>query len=229
MTSLNLNRKRRPLMNGKKFALLVAALMTIVGAPMTWADTINFEDGANLGGTPIGNAYQSLGVSFSNATWITSASTGIDTNEFWYGSAGLGVENGVSDVNGWAFPGLTSPIVITFANPMAYVSIDALDVGDNGAGLFAYAGNQLIAQDTAQGGGIGQGNNLTLSVSAPGITSIELNQPFYTSGDVDGLGWDNLTFSAQSVPEPSTLVMGLAAVMALAGYSIRRKPMPTKN
>ncbi len=137
-------------MNGKKLALLTAALMTILGAPTSWASpvTINFEDGANLGGTAIGNAYESLGVSFSNAIWITSASTGNDTNEFWYGNAGLGVENGVNSVNPWAFPGVTSPIVITFANPVAYVSIDALDVGDNGAGLYAHnAQNQLVGQD----------------------------------------------------------------------------------
>jgi hypothetical protein len=113
---------------------------------------------------------------------------------------------------------------------MAYVSIDALDAGDNGAGLFTYnAHDQLIGQDTAQG--IGQGNNLTLSVSTPGITSIALNQPFCMSGDLDGLGWDNLTFSATdpSVPEPSTLIMGLAAVIALAGRSIRRRQLSVKN
>jgi hypothetical protein len=150
--------------------------------------------------------------------------------EFWYGNAGRGVEHGVFDFNRCAFPGSTSQVVIRFATPMAYVSIDALDAGDNGAGLFTYnAHDQLIGQDTAQG--IGQGNNLTLSVSTPGITSIALNQPFCMSGDLDGLGWDNLTFSATdpSVPEPSTLIMGLAAVIALAGRSIRRRQLSVKN
>ncbi len=218
-------------MNSKRFAVLTFALATFLGARMTWAGTIDFEDGANLGGTPIGNFYQSQGVTFSNATWITAAYTGINSNEFWDGNAGLGVENGAYPVNGWAFPGLTSPIVITFSTPMAFVSIEALDVGDNGAGLFAYnAQDQLISQDTAQGIDIGQGNNLTLSVSAPGITSITLNQPFYTNGDIDGLGWDNLTFSttAQAVPEPSALVMGLVAVAALGGYAVRRDRTSTK-
>ena len=139
------------------------------------------------------------------------------------------MENGVNNVNAWAFPGVTSPIVITFATPMAYVSIDALDVGDNGAGLYAHnAQNQLVGQDTAQGVGIGVGNNLTLSVSAVGITSVTLDQPFYTGGNPDGLGWDNLTFSPQSVPEPSTLVMGLMAIMAVGGHD-RRKRMSTRN
>jgi hypothetical protein len=179
------------------------------------ADMINFEDGANLGGTAIGSHYLSQGVTFSNSIWITSASTGISNNEFWDGNAGLGVANGVQNPNPWAFPGTTSPIVISFSSAMANVSIRVFDVGTNGAGLHAFdASGNLIGTDNAQGTGAGFFNNLTLAVTAAGIRSIHLDQPFY-SGFPDGIGWDNLSFAPASVPEPSSL--GLVGIMGMFG------------
>ena len=38
-----------------------------------------------------------------------------------------------------------------------------------------------------------------------------------TPGNIDGLGWDNLTFSSSAVPEPPSPMMGQIAVMGADG------------
>jgi hypothetical protein len=153
-----------------------------------------------MGGMAIDNYYQALGVTFSNAIWVTQPFTGLSNflpsyEFFWFGNAGLGVQNGVQNPNPWAFPGDTSPIVITFSNPMSSVSIDVMDVGINGAGIEAYdAAGNLITADYVQGIDAGLYTNVTLTVTGLGICSVNLLQPYY-SGFPDGIAWDNLWFS----------------------------------
>jgi hypothetical protein len=200
------------------FGLALAVLLSAPAARAT-AGHVDFEDGASLGGTAIGNHYQALGVTFSNGIWITPAFTGFTNNEFWAGNAGLGVQNGVQNPNPWAFSGTSSPIVATFSGPVTKVSIDAFDVGVNGAGLHAFnSQGQMVATDQAQGGDIGLFNNVTLTVTGTDIRSIQLDQPFY-SGFPDGIGWDNLNFtSASAVPEPGSLTL---AGVCLGGLAVR--------
>lgn len=188
-------------------------------------DTINFEDGAALGGQTIGNYYGGIGVTFNNAIWVTPAFTGFGNNEFWDGDAGLGVQNGVQNPNPWAFAGTTSPILISFSGDVSSVSIDVFDVGTNGARLRAFdvMGN-LLGSDQALGTGAGFFNNATLSVNQPGMRSIALDQYNY-SGFPDGIGWDNLQFTpaAAAVPEPASLASLTAGLAALAVWRNARR------
>jgi hypothetical protein len=195
----------------------VATLWFAVTGHSVRADLINFEEGANLGGQSIATHYS--GLTFSNAVWITPAFTGFSNNEFWDGNAGLGAQTGVQNDYPWAYTGITNPIVITFSTPQSSVSIGAFDVGTNGAGIQAFdALGNLIASDNVQGTDAGFFNNLTLSVTARGIRSIHLDQPFY-SGFPDGIGFDNLQFTPSSVPEPGSITLlslSLAGVLGVA-------------
>lgn len=209
-------------------AIVFVAVFTaiVVGTGQANEGLIDFEDGATQGGVAIGSYYQSLGVTFSNGIWITADYTGNTDNEFWDGNAGLGVENGVYSPNDWAFPGSTSPIVVSFNSPMYTVSIEAFDVGNNGAGIEAYDANgNLLTTDYAQGSDIGSFNNVTLTVTGGDIWSIQLDRPYYVSGYPDGLGWDNLSFNSSAVPETSSLLLAAFGLVAFAVACVRRMRM----
>jgi hypothetical protein len=194
------------------FYLLLAT--PAAGAPIT----IDFEDA--VGHDVMLPPSHYLGVTITNGVWIRGANLPFGT--FNQGSGGLGVDLGLSAINNWAFPGVTSPIVISFSAPVANVSIQAFDVGANGAQIRAFdASDLLLGTASAVGVGIGTGNHPLLSLSAINVSRLELIQHLYPSGGSDGLGWDNLTFEPSLLPGPSS-TMVLLTGLALGLFSRHR-------
>jgi hypothetical protein len=167
--------------------------------------TIDFESGANSPGVAISSAYASQGVVFSNAAWITAVSTySFPYPEvFFAGQAGLGALEGCQDSPTWAFPCSTSPILAYFPMGVTWVSVEAYDVGENGARLRAFdaQGEQIGPDQTVVGQSYGVGNGpLVLTATGVEIQSIALDEPFYyaNNGFPDGIGFDNLRFQPKS-------------------------------
>lgn len=222
------------MMNHTKRLALAAAVLTILVGVERHAQAgvvIDFEDGENHAGAQIGTHYESLGVTFANAIWIGAPFYGShgEPSQFWFGKSGLGVQHGVSPIanpeDQWAFPGKTSPIVATFDTPVGFVSIDALDVQTNGAGLRAFdAAGHLLGEDLVKGkpSDIRASSNHMMSVTAAGIAKITLDQPYFDGNVTDGVGWDNLRFG-QPTPEPSSFTSAAIAVILGSAYAWRRR------
>ena len=186
--------------------------------------TIDFEDAPGHDVLLPSNHYP--GLTITNGVWIQGANLPFGT--FNSGSGGLGVNAGLNPVNNWAFPGVTSPIVIVFDSPVANVSIQAFDVGGNGAQLLAFSlANSLVGLVSAVGVGIGTGNHPLLSIAASNIARIELRQPLYPSGESDGLGWDNLSFRTTAVTEPATFLLLIGGLAS--GLLYRRAKVSNKE
>ena len=173
------------------------------------AGLIQFDDGTK--NSSIGAFYSGLGVEFTNASW---------RDNLGYPGASGTLAIGATDNGGLLNPlaYLSSHAVIaTFASDMASISIDVLDVGDNGFRIDAFdsvAGGTLVDFDEALGTGFGPGNLDTLSVTGSVIRRIEMYQNFAVSND--GVFLDNLSFTASAVnvvPEPSAIaIWGVALI-----------------
>jgi hypothetical protein len=197
---MNKSRQTRPV----KDCFLVrpsalAAVLLFPGILSAATVTINFDDGTNSPGQAIGDFYVSQGVLFSNAVWITRASTEPYTGVFFSGDAGLGALQGWPSNPTWAFPCENSPIRALFLMGATWVSVEAYDVGENGARLRAFdlAGRQVGPDQIVVGQGFGVGNGpMILTASGPDIHSIALDEPYYykNNGFQDGIGFDNLRF-----------------------------------
>ena len=168
---------------------------------------INFDNLAN--GTVVTNQY--AGVVFSSTlgfvNYITAQSeyNGSKPNFICSGPVGGSIN-------------CTAPTIITFAAAVSGLSI--LGMGINNVGKVAEA--QLYNGVTFLGtqniiGNSESLNPVLVNLSAWGsVTRLELTN--ITDGG--GIGWDNLTYSANTVPEPSTVVLTLAG---LAGIVIARR------
>lgn len=201
--------------------LLFAAFAWAVMAGNASATLITFEDGTGQDNVISFSNYPDIGV--SNAVYIT------DPN-FSDGAFGMGVDNGVSSPNDWAFPGTTSPIVISFTSADAsFVSIEAYAVGANGARIEAYNGATLVDSDQFVGTGFGVANvATTLSVIASNITEIHLLQVNDPTVIQDGIGWDNLNYTlleatGDSIPEPMSVALMMVGMIGLSRNYMRRK------
>jgi hypothetical protein len=165
--------------------------------------TVDFEDGAGRGGVAIATNYTHLGLTFSNAVWITPNYIGPSyTPSNWFaGSAGFGTQSGTLSPD-WAYPGLDHPISLLFDPPVVWVSIAAFNVGGNGVRAQAFgAAGALIGTATADGSGYGGLNNpvLLLTNTAAPIWRVALDQYNWT-GLNDGVAFDNVSFEA--IPGP---------------------------
>ena len=182
----------------------LAAIFFFPGVISAAIVTIDFETGADSPGQAIGDAYASQGVLFSNAAWITAVSTENYSGVFFSGQAGLGALEGCQTLATWAFPCESSPIRALFPLGVTWVSVEAYDVGENGARLRAFdaAGQQVGPDQTVVGEGYGVGNGpLVLTATGTDIRSVALDEPYYykNNGFQDGIGFDNLRFEPRPV------------------------------
>ena len=116
-------------------------------------------------------------------------------------------------------PGVTN--TMTFAYGVAAPNIDA-------ALSFANPNNQAAPTQVALDGNLAINQVAVLgSVGglnwAPGQTLVLRWAMSEGTGQDNGMGIDNVEFTAQVVPEPSTLVLGAIALVGLIGYRVRRQ------
>ena len=188
------------------------SFLTLMGSLVMGANaatTIDFNDGTS--GTLIGSFYSSLGVTFSGAQW-SNISAGYTPHPQSTGLRFIGAANNLQ-------PKVGNPITITFAEPIASLSVIANSVNANGARLELYdalSGGNLIASDQVVGPSGATNTNFTLSATSSGALRAVLYQPF--SVESEGVLFDNLTFTP--VPEPGVAILtSLAAI----GFAARRK------
>lgn len=189
----------------------VTAAIAIIGSLVTGTDaatTIDFNDGTS--GNDVGAFYTTLGLTFLNGEW-TNLASGFTPHPQ---STGLRLIGDGANFQ----PKVGTPIVFTFASPMASVSLIANNVNANGARLELYdsmVGGSLVDSDQVVGPSGSTNSNFVLSGSGTGILRAVVYQPF--SVESEGVLFDNLTFAP--VPEPSAiLLIGLGAM----GITIRR-------
>ena len=147
------------------------------------AVSIDFEDGVS--NAAIDAFYADHGVTFSQAKWR-------DLGQIVPGISGTFV---LRHLQANLLPKMNDPIVGVFTGAAAsMVSINAVDVGGNGARIDAYdsvSGGIQLATDMA----LDTGNTFdTLTVSASGIVRFELYQPLSDFDPFDGVEWDDLSF-----------------------------------
>ncbi len=185
-----------------------AALGFLALACPVQATTINFDDGVAT--NTIGGFYSALGVTFSGATWQSNL-----------GLAGFSGPLGLGSTNSNAFKyGSATPVIATFSTAVHTASIVVLDLGENGFTLNAYdapIGGTLVSTTTQFGTGLGNNNFQTLSVSAGTIFRLEMFQAQDIS--IDGVIVEN----SQCAPEPATLAVLGASLVALSALRRRRK------
>jgi hypothetical protein len=175
--------------------------------------TINFDDLA--AGTAVTNQYAGLGVTFSNAlTW--------DLSSF----AGVSPPIAISDTAGTFMPLPTSPVVATFSLPVTGVSLTGIDVGANGFLFRAYdaeVGGNLLASTQVFGvTEIGTGEFFTLLLNVGGVRRVEFSMVGLFS-NIDGLAFDNLSFTATPVPAALPLFATGLGALGLLGWRRKRK------
>jgi hypothetical protein len=200
-------------------ACLLCALLTFCFAP-AWASAgfINFDDGAE--NYAVDDAYTaSQGVTFSGGAYTTN-----------FGQPGSSGPLGLfSEFHSIRVPS-DDPIIITFTDPQSFVSIIGFDIGEAGVRMNAYtSGGTLVGTDDYFGISVGDENSSTiLSVTSPLISRIELFQPLPADlgqGFVDGIFFDNLSFTAGSIvttPEPASLALLALGAIPIIQLSRRR-------
>jgi hypothetical protein len=180
--------------------------------------TINFDDPGHVEEDEVGATYAAQGVTFSNAMYTELGSL-----------PGGSAPNAITSIVDSFFPKKSSAVVGTFAAAQTSVSITGLDVGFNGIRIDVYdaaVGGNLIGSSEAYGATIGgTGLFYTVSVAAAGIMRFELYQPL--SGVSEGVAFDNLVFSDDSlgspVPEPAGVSLLAAGAVGLIGSRLRRR------
>ena len=163
---------------------------------------LDFNDGTNL--SDIGSFYSALGVSFTTGEWNSTNAAGVVYDPL---STGLRLSGDSSGGNQFR-PKQTNPISFTFAFEVSNVSLIANNVNENGARIDLYdsvTGGNLVGTNAVFGA---QGNlesNFVLGASGIGVRRVEIYQP--GSFSQEGVVFDNLTFDASPIPEPSSAML----------------------
>ncbi len=184
--------------------LVALVLSTTVHAQIT---VLDFDDGTVE--ASINDFYARSGVVFSNATWFPNISC--NTGQPFPGaSPGAFVISRFRASSNNNCPQIVfgnDPIIAIFSNPVTYVSVTALDLGDAGARLDAYdapTGGNLVATNEVYGGGLGIQNFVVLTNSAASIRRVEFYQA--SPNGSDGTVFDTLTFSPGLAPFALNLI-----------------------
>ena len=198
------------------------SLSLIGGASAT--TIIDFNDGAN--GSDIASFYSALGVTFTTGEWNGANVAGVVYDPL---STGLRLSGDSGGGNQFR-PKDSNPIAFTFAFEVSSVSLIANNVNENGARIDLYdsvAGGNLVGTNAVFGA---QGNlesNFILSASGVGVRRVEIYQP--RSLSQEGVVFDNLTFDASPVPEPSSaMLLGIGCLGAFHRGS-RKWTRPTSR
>ncbi|MFU2489417.1 PEP-CTERM sorting domain-containing protein [Thauera sp. WH-1] len=192
--------------------MLRSALLAIICGflPLTsQATVINFDDGTD--GSLVGNFYQSLGVTFSNAEWTGNFSLPGT-------SGGLGVR--VPGTYQWFS---SNPLVAAFSSGVTDVSVVGIDVGSNGLRIDAYdslVGGSLLDFEQIFGSGVGVGEFFTVATTGSLIKRVEIYQVQNVAGD--GILLDNFQFNTAQVPEPASIAL-LGLGLAGMGFARRKQ------
>ncbi len=122
-------------------------------------------------------------------------------------------------------PGVTN--TMTFAYGVGAANIDAALAAVAGLS-FANPNNQAAPTQVALDGNLALNQVLVFGGVgginwAPGQTLVLRWAISEGSGQDNGMGIDDFGFTAQVVPEPSTLVLGAMALVGLVGYRVRRQ------
>lgn len=194
---------------------LLVSLLVAVGASAQ-ATLINFD---NLSvGTTLANQYTGVhfaagadGVAITGATGSLATNTDLTIVAVGGGdTGGLGTPSLVSGMivrsfNGWLSEDGDPVLNIKFDDNISAISMDFAGVATPASTIIRAvdAGKNIVA--TATGSTTGQ---FTLSLA--GLTGVK--EVIVTPGDFfDWVGFDNLNYTTQSVPEPATLaLLGLA-------------------
>jgi hypothetical protein len=189
--------------------LILLSAATVQANPIV----IDFEDGT--AGNAIGSFYAGLGVTFSNAQFVSASG--------FPGLSNLGF-NGVSG------PGPSNPIIINFAALQSVVTLTAVDLSQQGFLLRAFDANGGFLGQAGFASGAPFGVPITFSVTTGTrrISFVEIFQPLNLAGTSGGVVFDNLKIDNATdlvtVPEPATLLLlsgGLVAPV-LAAYRRRK-------
>lgn len=154
---------------------------------------------------------QIAGLTFTNATVLTA---GVSLNEFEFPP--YSGDNVIFDDGGMmhiVFDASQSSVggYFTYAAPLMFTAFDSFN-NSLGTTTSLYSSNMALSGD------LGSFSNEFLSLSFADIKSITI------AGDLFGASFtlDDLTFTAQQVPEPSTLALMLGSLVIL-GVSVRRQ------
>ena len=182
------------------FTLVWIAGLLVLAAPASAGELIDFEkfpDGTTIPDeTRITTQFACVGVSF----FMTTAETGPQIVQFDLA--------GQSDVNALGGDGgsfdFFQPIEAVFEGTTSFVSVLALDVGENGIILEAFSCDELVDSDSVEGEerGAGVGYADELSVSGEGIDRVVIRQ--IRPGQVgDGFVIDDFEFGALVPEDPN--------------------------
>lgn len=189
----------------------VAVLLSGTAASGVQAATIGFDSLSD--GTTVGSNYSALGVTFIDAVVKTIGPVP--------GQSGANV---IFHEDLGPRPTPSDPIQAIFTSAVSSVSIAGIDVGIDGMQLRAFdavVGGSLLKEVQIIGTDAGIGDFYTLSVVASGIRRVEFSQ--VTRSNIDGAGFDNLTFGPSLTPIPGGLPLLLSALFSLGVMGWRRR------
>jgi len=211
------------------FNILIVALSLItvsaLGTGRADAVTIDFDTFPNSSlvpdGTVITTQYASLGVTFSSP----APAGGPIAGAFPGGTSSA--PNVLVGLDPATQAGLL-PIVLDIAGLLPNsLNVTLVSVGNATVTATAFASDLVTVLDTVSvthgpGAGVGLGAIDPITLTGTGIASVrfEITQ---TGPVLDGFGIDDVVFSPQAVPEPSTSILFGTGLLGVLGYVWRRR------